>query len=137
MNPVLLFDGVCGMCSRLVQFVLKRDRPGIFRFAPLQGAFAARTLTRHGLSATDLDTVYVVLNASGANETLLRESRAIAYVLCELGGEWRFLGTMLRALPRFMADVGYRFVAKRRYRVFGKLDACMLPKPEERARFLE
>jgi len=61
-HPILLYDGVCGLCNRLNQFVLKRDPTGIFRFASLQSELAARILQRHGADATDLDTVYVVVN---------------------------------------------------------------------------
>jgi len=61
-HSILLYDGVCVLCNRLVQFILRRDREAIFRFAALQSPFAARILSRHGANPTDLDTVYLVLN---------------------------------------------------------------------------
>ena len=139
--PVILYDGVCGLCNRLVQFVLQRDRRGLFRFAPLQGEFAAGVRARHGENPADLDTVYVVLPAEGrtaaAPETLLRRSQAVLYILRQLGAGWRALALVGRLLPHSLADWLYGQVARRRYRIFGRYDACLLPAPEVRARFLD
>jgi predicted DCC family thiol-disulfide oxidoreductase YuxK len=128
---VLFYDGVCGLCDRVVQFVLARDRRGRFRFATLQGAFAARELPSRGGNPEDLDSV-LVLTAEGR---LLRRSRAVLFVLGELGGGWAVLA-WLRLLPAALTDVAYRLVARSRYRLFGRLDSCRLPRPAERARFI-
>lgn len=132
---VVLYDGVCGLCSRTVQFVLQRDRAGKFRFAPLQGEYAARLLSRHGLDPTELNTVYLVQDAGGDDETLFVRARAIFRILRELGGVWRMV-SWLGALPAGLLDAGYRFIARRRYRWFGQYESCPLPTAEQRARFL-
>jgi predicted DCC family thiol-disulfide oxidoreductase YuxK len=128
---VVFFDGVCGLCNRIVHFVLTRDRRSRFRYAPLQGGFASRQLPLRGGNPADLDTMYVLTDGGH----LLRESEAAFFVLRELGGIWRALA-WLRALPRALTDRGYRFVARRRYGPFGKLDACPVHGPAERGRFI-
>ena len=84
-HPILLYDGVCGLCNRLVQFILRRDPGGVFRFASLQSPLAGRILARHGADAGDLDTVYLVVNAERADEQLLARSEAVIFVLRHLG----------------------------------------------------
>jgi predicted DCC family thiol-disulfide oxidoreductase YuxK len=135
-NPIVLYDGVCGLCNRLVQFVLKRDKRDYFRFASLQSDFANELLTRYGLDPHDLDTVYLVRNYSQADEKLLARSDAILFLLKQLGGIWR-LSAMGKVLPRIMRDGIYKLVARNRYRVFGKYEACMLPEAKHRAKFLD
>jgi len=135
-GPILLYDGVCGLCNRLVRFVLKRDRRRLFRFAPLQGETAARTLARHGKDPADLDTVYLVVAPGTPEERLLPRSQAVIYVLRSLGRGWGVLAWFGRLLPPSFADWLYGQVARRRYRVFGRYQACPLPKPETRAKFL-
>jgi len=136
-HPILLYDGVCGLCNRLVQFILRRDRNAIFQFASLQSPFAARILARHGLNPADLDTVHVVVNHEQADESLLSRSDAVRYVLRELGVFWRFAGGLLSCLPRPVCDWGYRVIARNRYRIFGRYDVCPLPRETVRHRFLD
>ncbi len=130
-GPILFFDGVCGLCDRLVQFVLRRDRRHVFRFAALQSALAAETLARFGKDAADLDTVYV-LDSDGR---LRSKSRAIFFVLRELGLPWSLVA-VFRVLPAAVTDWFYDRVAHNRYRIWGKRDQCRLPSADERARFL-
>ena len=137
MPPILLYDGVCGLCNRLVQFILRRDRNAIFRFAALQSPFAARTLARHGASAADLNTVNVIVNHDAPTESLLSRSDAVLFILSQLGGFWRFSALILRLVPRFLRDWGYALVARTRYRIFGRYDSCPLPTAETRSRFLD
>ncbi len=137
MHPILLYDGVCGLCNSLVQFILPRDRNGTFRFAALQSELAASILSRHGVNASDLDTVYVVTNPDQPNEAILARSDAILYVLGQLGSAWRTMAFALAILPRFLRDWGYNFVARHRYRIFGRYDTCPVPSPETRSRFLD
>jgi predicted DCC family thiol-disulfide oxidoreductase YuxK len=136
-NPIVLYDGVCGLCNRLVQFILHRDQKAVFRFAALQSAFAARVLARHGASPTDLDTFYVVLNYNDAHETLISRSDAAVYVLKQLGGIWRIVAIVGRVLPQFLRDGAYSRVARNRYRIFGRYDACPLPSEDTRSRFVD
>ena len=131
-HHVVFFDGVCGLCDRTVHFLLKRDRHDRLRFAPLQGETARRVLPPLGGKPEDLDTIYV-LTSDGR---LLQKSRAVVFATMALGGAWVLLG-VLRLVPRPIADVVYDFVARVRYRIFGRSEVCALPSPEERARFLD
>lgn len=128
---ILFYDGVCGLCDRMVQFVLRHDRRRRFDFAALQGDFAASTLRRFGRDPRDLDTVYVLTD----DGLLLYKGRAILFVLRALGFPWS-LFALFSLLPWRFVDWCYDRVAHNRYRIFGKADQCRLPSPEERARFL-
>ena len=158
-HSILLYDGVCGLCNRLVQFILRRDPSGTFRFASLQSALAADILARHGKDAAKLDGVYVVIDYGHPREQLLARSDAVIFVLKNLGanaldsvrtGEpavptqpkparafWQFTGFVLQLLPRWLRDWGYGVIARNRYRVFGRHATCPLPTGETRSRFLD
>jgi len=136
-HPILLYDGVCGLCNRLVQFILRRDRAGIFRFASLQSDLAARVLARHGRDTRDLDTVYVVVNYDAPTEALFARSDAVHFVFTQLGGMWRASAILLKLLPHPLCDFAYDAIARRRYRIFGRSETCILPAPENRERFLD
>jgi predicted DCC family thiol-disulfide oxidoreductase YuxK len=136
-NPILLYDGFCGLCNRLVQFTLQHDRQDLFRFASLQSSFATQVLARHGTDAVNLDTFYVVAHHQQPEERLLARSDAVAYVLRELGGSCSVCGFFWKALPRMVRDVLYKVIARNRYKIFGKLDACPRPDPRQRHRFLD
>jgi len=136
-HPILLYDGVCGLCNRFVQFILRRDRNAIFRFASLQSPFAARILASHVVNPTALDTVYVVLNHDLPNESLLSRSDAAAFVLQQLGGPWRPAASLLQLLPKFLCDAAYNAVARHRYRIFGRSEVCALPSDADHSRFLD
>jgi predicted DCC family thiol-disulfide oxidoreductase YuxK len=135
---VVLYDGVCGLCSRLVAFLLPRDRARRLRFAPLQGPFAAAALRRHGVTPPegDPDSIVLVEEAGTPAERLVFRSSAALRILGALPGVWPALRLLL-AVPRPLRDWVYDRVAKRRYRLFGKLDACAVPSPETRSRFLD
>lgn len=136
-NPIILYDGVCGLCNRLVKFLLKHDKEGRLRFASLQSEFAEKVLGRHGFDAKDLDTVHVVENYDQPDERVLQRSDAILRAGRELGGFWGMSSSIAKVVPRAVRDVVYRFVATNRYRVFGKHDTCMLPDANQRSRFLD
>ena len=135
-TPIVLYDGVCGLCNRLVQFLLKRDRRDRLRFAPLQSSFAGPPLQQHGFDPLDLDTVYVIVDHGQPTELVLARSDAILYALLQLGGFWKIarLGSLL---PRIVRDGIYQVIARNRYRVFGKHDACLLPETKYRQKFLD
>jgi predicted DCC family thiol-disulfide oxidoreductase YuxK len=135
-NPIVLYDGVCGLCNRLVQFLLKRDTHDRFRFASLQSDFTAQALRRHGLDPADLDTVYVIRDFGQSRERLLARSDAVLFMLNRLGGIWR-VTALGQVLPRALRDLVYQLVARNRYRVFGKHESCMLPAPQHRQKFLD
>lgn len=133
-NPILLYDGLCGLCNRFVQFILKHDAAAHFRFASLQSAYAVRILQARGVDPQDLDTVYVI-DPPGAR--LLARSDAVIFMLRELGGFWRAASVAMGILPKKLRDWGYRAVARRRYRVFGKYETCLLPDQKHLDRFLD
>jgi predicted DCC family thiol-disulfide oxidoreductase YuxK len=136
-NPIVLYDGICGLCDRFVQFVLKRDRRDCFRFAALQSEFAEAILARHGIRARDLDTFYLVRSLEQPGESLLCRSDAARAVFSELGGLWKVPAVFLGLLPRGIRNWGYDWIARRRYRFFGKFDVCPLPDPKDRHKFLD
>jgi len=136
-EPIILYDGVCGLCNRLVQFLLKHDKQGRLRFASLQSDFAAKVLQRHGIDPKDLDTLHVIENYEQPGERVLQRSDAVLRASRELGGFWSASAAGATVIPRVLRDMVYRFVARNRYRVFGKYDTCMLPEPNQRSRFLD
>jgi predicted DCC family thiol-disulfide oxidoreductase YuxK len=137
-NPItlVLYDGVCGLCNGLNQFLLKRDLNDHFRFASLQSEFAATLLKRYHINSVDLDTVYVVTDYGEPGQLLLARSDAILHVLGRLGTGWSFLRAG-RVLPRAFRDALYNLVARNRYRVFGKYEACLMPEEKHRKKFLD
>jgi len=136
-NPIILYDGVCGLCNRLVQFVLKHDSHDRFRFASLQTDFATRVLQRHGAAPEVLDTMYVVLDHALPAERLVSRSEAAAVVLRDLGGGWSVLSVALQWLPGWWRNWSYNLVARNRYRIFGKYDSCLIPSEKDRRKFLD
>ena len=130
-RPLLLYDGACGLCDRSVQFVLRHDRAGRFRFATLQSPAARALVQELGFDPDRLDSVILVDEAGVPS----RESTAALRTLARLGWPWR-AGAAALVLPRALRDPVYRFVARRRLRWFGAVDACRLPAAGERERFL-
>jgi predicted DCC family thiol-disulfide oxidoreductase YuxK len=128
-TPVVFFDGVCGLCNRFVDFVIRHDARGAFHFAPLQGETARERLAE--ADVRDLKT-FVLLDGEGT----YRKSTAVLRVLGRLDGFWRAVAAVLWLVPRPLRDVGYSVVARYRYAIFGKKAACRLPTPAERGRFL-
>ena len=132
---VVFFDGVCVFCDRTVQWILQRDPEARFHFAALQGETAARVaLALPDRFPTDLDTVALLHRPHGTPVLELR-SRAVFQVLDDLGGRTR-RWTWLRVLPLWLTDLLYAGFIRMRYRLFGKLETCRVPTPDERARFL-
>ena len=135
-KAIVLYDGVCGLCNRAVQFLLKRDRHDRLQFASLQSDLAARVLNRHGMNPKGLDTVYAVLNYGEPNETLLAKGDAFLFFAGVIDGVWR-VARVVKVVPRPVRNWLYDFVARHRYQVFGKSESCMLPDPKQRHKFLE
>lgn len=134
-SPILLYDGACGFCQASVQWVLRRDRRRTVRFAPLQGAVGSAIRARHPELAT-ADSVVWVEDPGGPAERVAIKSAAAAEVLRYLGGGWGLL-RMAWIAPRALRDAVYDLVARHRHRLPLGAEACLLPGPEERARFLE
>ena len=135
-SPIILYDGVCGLCNAFTAFVLRHDVRGVFTFAALQSAFARAALLRNGVAAPDLETVYVVRAPGTDRETVIGRARAVAFILGQLP-RTAWLGRLLAWVPSPFANAGYAFVAKRRYRLFGRFDTCPLPSVAYRAKFLD
>ncbi|HEV8582991.1 MAG TPA: thiol-disulfide oxidoreductase DCC family protein [Thermoanaerobaculia bacterium] len=130
-HPVLLFDGVCNLCNGSVQFIIRRDPQARFRFASLQSAVGQLYLEELQVDRQAIDSVILV-----EGDRWYKESDAALGVVRILGGPWRALG-VLRLIPRPLRDRLYRLIARNRYRWFGKREACWLPTPELRERFLD
>lgn len=129
-RPVLIFDGVCNICSFGVRIVLRHDRDRIFDFAFAQGETGSALKRRHGL-APSLDTVTVV-----DGDAVYIKSDAALYVAGRLPYPWRLL-RILQVLPRPWRDRVYDIVARNRYRWFGRRDVCLAPPPDATTRFLD
>ena len=131
---MLLYDGVCGFCNKTVQMILDRDRRGEMRFAALQSDYGRAVVARHpGLAG--VDSVVYVERAGGAERVYVRSDAALR-VAAYLGGAWK-LFLAARVIPAPVRDFFYDLVARYRYQLFGKYDACMLPPPAVRSRFLD
>ena len=133
---LILYDGVCGLCNRLNQFVLRRDGRGIFDFASLQSGVGRAFLRRFGKNLEDLNTFYVVMRYRSESPALLSKSRASLFLIKELGGAWRWFG-LFGVLPTALVDQGYDLVARNRYRFFGRYESCLMPSAEYKTRFID
>jgi predicted DCC family thiol-disulfide oxidoreductase YuxK len=133
---LVLYDGVCGLCDRFVRFLLRIDRRDRLRFAALQGPIGAELLQRERRAADALSTVIVVADHGSFSERLLDRSDAALFAISSAGGLYR-AASILKVVPRFLRDAAYNLVARQRYRIFGRFDACPVPSPETRAKFLD
>ncbi len=132
-DPILFFDGQCGLCNRFIDFMLWADSRGRFRYAPLQGETAQRLLgLKPGPEDSANEPRSFVFLEKGQHYA---QSNAVLLVLRRLGGPWQLLFP-LYVFPRPLRDFVYRVVARNRYRWFGKHEACRIPAPQERDRFL-
>lgn len=131
---LVLYDGECGLCSRVVRSLIAADRRGMLHYAPLQGPTAATLRGRRPDIPDDLDSVLYVDRSTGG-EVVSSRAEAVIRLGRLLGGRWGLAAAGLSMLPRPLADVAYDAVARRRRR-FGRGDACALAPPEVRARFL-
>lgn len=130
-KKVVLFDGVCNLCSSSVQFILKRDKKQQFLFGSLQGNYGQQTLKQFNLPANNFNSFLLLEDGK-----LYTKSSGALRMLWHLGGFWSFFyGLMI--IPKFIRDAVYNWIARNRYKWFGRQEACWLPKPEWKARFLD
>ncbi|TCV96208.1 putative DCC family thiol-disulfide oxidoreductase YuxK [Luteibacter rhizovicinus] len=130
---IIVFDGVCLLCSRWVRFILKHDHHAHFRLAAMQTATGKRLLEEHGLDPADPASFLLLESGRGYTDT-----DALARILVQLGARrWKVAGWLIAVTPRFARDLAYRFVARHRYRIFGKSDTCLLPAADDAYRFLD
>jgi predicted DCC family thiol-disulfide oxidoreductase YuxK len=128
--PVVLYDGTCGLCSKSVRWILRHERDHDLMFAPLQGETAAELRRKLPRIPQTLESVVLV-----DGERVHLRSKAFMYTARHLRAPWRW-GYAMRWFPALIADLGYRLIAAIRYRIWGRVDLCDLPSPEQRARFL-
>jgi len=129
-NAIILFDGVCNFCNGAINFVLKQDKKGVFRFAPLQSEAGQRLLKQYNLSTAEFDSFVLIDNGK-----IYKKSSASLRVMNKLPWYWKE-AQLLRIIPTAFRDAIYDFIAKNRYKWFGKKEQCMIPTPEMRNRFL-
>lgn len=130
-SAIILFDGVCPICNAAVRFIIANDPHAFFRFAPLQSA-AARELVGKAPDEVMLDETFVLIE----DGVRFERSTAVFRVLARLRMPWPLFGA-LAIMPRPVLDSLYRLIAQNRYRRLGRRPQCMIPTPEQRARFLE
>jgi predicted DCC family thiol-disulfide oxidoreductase YuxK len=133
---LVLYDGVCGLCGRLLQFLLKRDHRAVFTFASLQSKTGRTTVAQYGGNPDELSSFYVVANYRTVHARLFTRSRAALFVAGELGWPWK-AAVVFRVVPAAILDRVYDLIARTRYRVFGRFDQCLIPRPEFRSRFID
>jgi predicted DCC family thiol-disulfide oxidoreductase YuxK len=130
-NAIILFDGVCTLCTWSVQFILRRDPTGYFQFAALQSPTGQRLLTQHGYSTTAYDSVLLI-----ENHLVYTASDAALRIARHLSGAWPVL-TLLLMVPRGLRNRLYSWIATHRYRWFGQRESCMIATPGIKDRFLD
>lgn len=129
-SPVIVFDAMCVLCSANAAFVLRHDRAGRFRLASMQGEAGAALYRRFGIDPANPETMIVV-----DGDRALRDSDAVLAIWAGLDRPWNALA-VLRIVPRWVRDPVYRWVARHRYRLFGRRSACWIPTPEQARRIL-
>lgn len=127
---IVLFDGVCNLCNGAVNFLIDHDKNNVLYFASLQSDFGQEVLKDYGMKTNDFDTFVFLKNGKP-----FTRSQAALEVLHQLGGAWSSL-YLFRFVPSFVRDSIYKLVAKNRYRLFGQREACRMPTPELKAKFL-
>ena len=131
-KKIILFDGVCNLCNNSVQFVIKRDKKDIFRYAALQSEIGEQLVKQRHIDTSKVDSI-ILIEPGVAYYT---KSDAALEIAQDLGGLWK-LTAVFTWIPTSVRNAIYDFVAKNRYKWFGKQEACMIPTPELKAKFLD
>jgi predicted DCC family thiol-disulfide oxidoreductase YuxK len=130
-NSILVFDGVCVLCSHWVSFVLRHDRRRLYKFAAMQTSTGRGLLIEHGIDPDDPKSFLLLQDGHSYTDT-----DAIVRVLRSFGGRWKIVSALLALVPRFVRDPMYRWTARNRYRLFGRHDVCSVPSAQSADRFL-
>jgi len=130
-RPIVLFDGVCNLCNRMVQFIIKRDKEKKFLFASLQGKTGKEILKKFNVPANEFNSFIL---AEG--DKIYTKSTAALRIARQMGGGWKMLYGFI-IVPSFIRNAFYNLIARNRYKWFGKKEECMVPAPELSKRFLE
>jgi predicted DCC family thiol-disulfide oxidoreductase YuxK len=128
---IILFDGVCNLCNNAITFVIKRDPKNRFKYAPLQSDSGEQLVNQYDIDTSTLDSIILI-----KNNTAYAKSSAALRIAQSLSGVWPLLSVFL-ILPAFIRNWVYDYVARNRYKWFGKKDTCMIPTPELRSKFLD
>ncbi|MDA0176573.1 MULTISPECIES: thiol-disulfide oxidoreductase DCC family protein [Mesoflavibacter] len=131
-KKLILFDGVCNLCNSSVQFVIKHDKKNKFMFAPLQGKVGQEIISKYNIDTAKTDSILLYSEDKG----LKVKSTAALYIAKDLGFPSALL-TIFLIVPAFIRHWVYDFIAKNRYKWYGKKEACMIPTPELKSKFLE
>ncbi|MDX2302507.1 MAG: thiol-disulfide oxidoreductase DCC family protein [Microscillaceae bacterium] len=127
---IILFDGVCNLCNSSVDFIIRRDPKAVFKFASLQSEEGQKLLKEHQLSSSEFDSIVLILGVKH-----FTKSTAALKIAFYLRFPWNLIYGLI-IFPAFIRDFMYNFIARNRYRFFGKKETCRIPTPEERSRFL-
>jgi len=131
-KKIILFDGVCNLCNRTIQWIIKRDEKDLFRFAALQSDVGKKLTTERNIDTKKIDSIILV----EPGVAYYIKSTAALKIGRHLKG-YRTMSRVLNLIPSGLRNIVYDFVARNRYRWYGKKDQCMLPTPELKAKFLE
>ena len=123
-HKIILFDGVCNLCNSSVNFVIRNDKKGVFKFAPIQSDFGEIALKKHRINSKDTDSIILI-----DDDNYYIKSSAALYIAKNLSGAYPLLFCFM-LVPKFMRNWVYDFVAKNRYKWYGKKESCMIPTPE-------
>ena len=127
---IILFDGVCNFCNASINFIIDRDSKSIFKFAALQSESGQDILKKYGFKTSNFDSIIVI-----DENVIYQKSDAALEIARRMDGFWKFF-YVLKIIPAFLRNPMYDLIAKNRYRIFGKTDACRIPTPKLKARFL-
>jgi len=129
-NPIILFDGYCNLCNSWIDFIIKRDKSKIFKFAAISSESGKEILKNYTVETEGIDSIILI-----ENEKCYTKSSATLEITKRLSGIWPAL-YVLMILPKYFRDFIYDFIAKNRYRIFGRKESCRLPSPAEKERFI-
>lgn len=130
-KKIILFDGVCNLCDATVQFIIKRDKKDIFRFVALQSDLGEKIINHIGIDRTKTDSI--ILYEPGT--AYYHKAEAAIKIAVYLGGFFTLMN-IFSILPKFISNSVYDYIAKNRYKWYGKKEECMIPTPEMKAKFL-
>lgn len=130
LGPIILFDAQCVLCFANARFVLRFDRKRLFLLASMQGPVGAELFRSHGIDPADPDTILVI-----EGDHALRDSDAVIAIYSGLGWPWK-IAALARVIPKPLRDRAYLWIARNRYRLFGRRKICWVPSPEDRERLL-
>ncbi|WP_109437490.1 MULTISPECIES: thiol-disulfide oxidoreductase DCC family protein [Aquimarina] len=131
-KKIILFDGVCNLCNSAINFIIKRDKKDIFRYASLQSEIGKKLILERNIDTSSLDSILLI----EPKVAYYHKSTAALHIAKQLSGLYPLLSVFL-ILPKFFRDWIYNIIAKNRYKWFGKKESCMIPTPELKALFID